>query len=448
MKRHLFNRRGFIRTSALALPSVISGCTNLSQRSTSASEFVSIRNRRFERHGKSYRFVGTNFPHAIMLGDPGWQGGRARLVRELDLLHSVGVINLRLLAGSEGSFQAGDGRRGLVQQPGRWDEGLLRGLDFTLAQMAERDMTGVLYLTNYWEWSGGMAKYVNWATGEPIPDPGEPGGRHTVADRMNFAARFYGLPRAQELFRSSVAHLLNRRNTVNGRLYAEEPAIMSWQLSNEPRPGTDEPASEANLPAFCSWMDETARFIKTRAPRQLVSTGSEGTIGCLGKSEVFLQAHQSPAVDYATLHVWVMNWGWLKEPRLGPQYEQAAARAVQYVHLHIDLADQLGKPLIMEEFGIGRDEGSTDADSPTRMRDDFYGRMFRCVLDSCRAGGPLQASNFWEWAGEGSLRAHRERQTRQARVHESVGYNGVLQSDRGTLAVIQKHSSELARMQT
>jgi len=446
MSTQSFTRRDFIKTSALALPIVLVGCGSLTKQTAEAGEYVTIRNRRLERRGKPYYFIGANFYHAAMLGDPELPGGRERLLRELNLLQSVGVANLRLLAGSEGSLKAGDGRRGIVQQPGQWDEGLLQGLDFTLAEMAKRDMTGVLYLTNYWEWSGGMGMYVHWATGESVPDPNAPGTKHTGADHMNFAARFYGLPQAQALYRQYVAYLLNRRNTVNGRRYSDDPTIMSWQLANEPRPGTDDLATEANLPAFFTWMDETARFIKKRAPRQLVSTGNEGTIGCIGKSAAFLKAHQSPAVDYATLHLWVKNWGWLKEPRLGPQYEEAAARAARHVQEHIALANQLGKPLVMEEFGINRDEESTDPDSPTRMRDNYFERMFDCVLDSCRDGGPLQAANFWVWSGEGSVNAHLQPQAGTSRFREPADHNGVLQTDRSTLAVIQQHNRQLAQL--
>ena len=313
--------------------------------------------------------------------------------------------------------------------------------------MAKRNMTGVFYLTNYWEWSGGMAVYVHWATGEPIPDPKSSGAGNPGAAHMTYAARFYGLPHAQELFRSHVARVLHRRNTINGRRYDEDPTIMAWQLSNEPRPGTDVPATDANLPAFYTWMDETARFIKERAPRQLVSTGNEGTMGCLGKTDAYLKAHQSPAVDYVTLHVWVRNWGWLKEPHLGPQYEEAVALAVQHIEQHMALADQLGKPLVMEEFGIDRDDGRTDPGGLTTMRDDYYAKIFKRVLTSCQAGGALQATNFWMWSGEASAPAHaRPGQTDTTESRAYVDVNGVLATDRTTLAIIRAHNQQLANL--
>jgi len=446
MSARQFTRRSFIQSTALALPLMAAGCGSVAKQTAGAGDFVSIRNRQFERHGQPYYFIGANFPQAAMLADPSLPGGRDDLMQELDELRSIGVTNLRLMAGSEGALAAGAGRRGILTRPGQWDEGLLQGLDFVLAGMAKRNMTGVLYLTNYWEWSGGMAVYVNWATGEPIPDPNQPGVKNTGADHMTYAARFYGLPGAQELFREHITHLLNRRNTINGRCYHDDPTIMAWQLSNEPRPGTDTPASEANLPAFYAWMDATARFIKTHAPRQLVSTGNEGTIGCLGQADAYLKAHQSPAVDYATLHLWVKNWGWLKEPHLGPQYQEAAARAIQHISQHVALAQQLGKPLVMEEFGIDRDNASTDPDSATTMRDDYYESIFQCLLNSCQAGGVLQGANFWVWSGEGSPVALRARRAGNTKQREPVDLNGVLQSDHTTLAIIRQKNLQLQKL--
>ena len=96
------------------------------------------------------------------------------MVRELDRLQSIGVNNIRLLAGSETSPLAGAIPRGITRAPHDYDEALLAGLDFCLAEMAKRDMRGIFFLSNYWQWSGGFAQYVRWITGENIPDPDSP----------------------------------------------------------------------------------------------------------------------------------------------------------------------------------------------------------------------------------------------------------------------------------
>jgi mannan endo-1,4-beta-mannosidase len=444
----MHSRRSFLKTSALALPVLATGCANLRSRSASSRDFVSVKNSRFELRGRPYFFIGANLWYGCYLGAPNVPGGRQRLVRELDRLQGLGATNLRLLAGSENSSLAGSIPSGITRAPREWDEQLLEGLDFCIAQMAKRDMRGVLYLTNYWQWSGGMAQYVNWVNSEPIPDPDRPQmSAGPWQDFMRFSARFYATPAANELFREYVSRLVNRRNPYTGRLYREEPAIMTWELANEPRPGTD--ADPGRLAAFYDWLDQTARFIHSIDDHHLVTTGTEGLHGCLERPDIFLKAHQSPAIDYVNVHLWLKNWSWLKEPHMGPQYEEAVARGLDHVEQHIKLAgDTLRKPLTMEEFGIARDGENLSPSSAVAMRDDYYRRMFQCLVDSCRAGRSLQGVNFWAWGGEGRSREARPN-CADAAVYmgdpfsEPQGLNSVLSTDRSTHSVIATFNQKL-----
>ncbi len=444
----MHSRRSFLKTSALALPVLASGCSGMRSHSASSHDFVSVKNARFELRGRPYFFIGANLWYGCYLGAPNVPGGRQRLVRELDRLKAIGVTNLRLLAGSENSALAGSLPCAITLAPRDWDEQLLDGLDFCIAQMARRDMRAVLYLTNYWQWSGGMAQYVNWVNAEPIPDPDRPQmSAGPWQEFMRFSARFYLTPAAHELFREYVTHLLNRRNSYTRRLYREEPAIMAWELANEPRPGTD--AEPSRLNAFYSWLDETATFIHSLDSNHLVTTGTEGVHGCLERADIFVKAHQSAAIDYVNVHLWLKNWRWLTEPHLGPQYEQAVARGLDHVEQHIKLAtDTLRKPLTMEEFGIARDGESLSPANSVDMRDDYYRRMFQCLLDSCRAGRGLQGVNFWAWGGEGRSRAARPDCSDAAAYmgdpfSEPQGLNSVLSTDRSTHAVIAEFNQKL-----
>ena len=212
MKSFATTRRQFLKTSALVLPWLASGCAHLSARRSSASDFVCVRNGRFELRGKPYFYVGANLWFGCYVCDPALPGGRARFVRELDQLQKLGINNLRLLAGSETSPLAGAIPRGITRAPRDWDEDLLRGLDFCLAEMARRDMRAILFVSNYWQWSGSFAQYVRWITGEAIPDPDKPimarGDWHAF---MQFSARFYRTPAAVELYRDYVKRLIHRR---------------------------------------------------------------------------------------------------------------------------------------------------------------------------------------------------------------------------------------------
>jgi mannan endo-1,4-beta-mannosidase len=452
MNHHRVSRRNFIKTTVLAIPFIASGCAHLATGSKRGDEFVSVRNGQFQLRGRPYFYVGANLWYGCYVSDAALPGGRQRLVRELDRLQSLGANNLRLLAGSETSPLAGAIPRGITRAPHDYDEALLGGLDFCLAEMAKRDMRAVLFLSNYWQWSGSFAQYVRWITGETIPDPDKPimarGDWHAF---MQFSARFYQTPAAVELYREFVSSLIHRRNTVNDRFYRDDPVIMTWELANEPRPCADDGSVEKDVPIFCDWVDATARFIHEVAPRQLVCTGSEGIWGCLQKPEVFIAAHKTPAIDYVTVHMWLKNWGWLKTPELSPEFEIAAGKARDHVETHTKIAtDILKKPLVLEEFGLPRDHENYAPGTPTAARDEYYRRMFDQVAESCRDGRALQAANFWAWAGEGRVGSAKNSagEFLGDPPCEPQGLNSVFDTDTSTLAVIAAANEKLSRFRS
>src|SRR5689334_22201551 len=217
------------------------------------SGFVTVKGRHLQLDGKPYYFAGANLWYGMYLGSPGRTGDRARLGRELDQLAGQGVLNLRVLAISEASQLRRAVTPAVLQGPARVDETLWQGLDYLLDQMAKRDMKAVLYVNNFWQWSGGMAQYMAWFNGKPVLDPDVTGDWNGFMDN---SAAFYREPRAQQAFRQVVQQLVTRRNSVNGRVYRDDPTIMSWQLANEPRPGSDA-HSRPHFDVFVKWIDET-----------------------------------------------------------------------------------------------------------------------------------------------------------------------------------------------
>lgn len=135
-----------------------------------AQKFVTVKDGHFERNGKPYYYVGTNFWYGAILGSEGQGGDRARLGRELDNLKANGIDNLRILVGS-------DGERGVKTKveptlqiaPGVYNDTILAGLDYLLSEMGKRGMVAVLYLNNSWEWSGGYGFYLEHAGAGKAP---------------------------------------------------------------------------------------------------------------------------------------------------------------------------------------------------------------------------------------------------------------------------------------
>lgn len=412
-----------------------------------ADGFVRVEGDGFVLRGEPYRFVGTNLWYAAYLGRQDSEGGdRERVRRELDLLASLGVTNLRLLGASErspldNSMSPAISYRGRVE-----NENILQGLDYFLAEMGRRDMKAVIFLNNFWEWSGGMVTYLSWVNGGEFVNLGDPA--HPWPEFAWFSARFYSNPEAQALYLHYLAALLQRHNSVTGVPYRDDPTIMSWQLANEPRPGDGE-ASRPNLPAYYAWIRDTAALIHRLAPNQLVSLGSEGTMGCLELDECFLAAHGITGIDYATFHLWPKNWGWYDARQPQQTFDRTLERTEAYISRHVRLAQQLGLPLVLEEFGIERDSGEVSPKASTSYRDRFLRFVFQRIESSASTGGPLTGSNYWAWGGFGQAR-HADAAWRPGDLgfvgdppQEPQGLNSIFASDTGTLEILRRHAAKL-----
>jgi mannan endo-1,4-beta-mannosidase len=408
--------------------------------------FITVSRTRLLHRGEPYYFAGTNLWYGAYLGAPGHLGDRERLCRELDSLSARGIVNLRILAASEPSYLPGTLTPVLQPAPGEFNDTLLLGLDFLLDEMGGRDMHAVLYLNNFWEWSGGMAVYNVWARGEPGIDPSTaPGGWQ---DYMNYSGSFYADARANELYRSTIARIVRRRNEVNGRLYVDDPTIMSWQLANEPRPGALGEGGRGNIEPFVRWLDETAAFIHSLDTNHLVSSGSEGSVGTLLDSSLFLRSHATRQIDYLTMHLWPYNWGWHDPKNSEATLPAAEESSGVYLARHLAYARALDRPIVLEEFGLGRDGGAIASGTPTTARDRFYGFILSAVRDSAAAGAPIAGSNFWGWGG---LAAGRNSDGRWRPgdpflgdpPHEDQGINSVFLADSSTLGVITEHARSM-----
>jgi mannan endo-1,4-beta-mannosidase len=434
------------RTVMLSGAALLAGCTT-GFGGSGRDRFVRVDGTRFRIGGETYRYAGANIWYAAYLGADAPYGNRDRLRRELDRMAALGIDNLRILGSSELSPLKGAITPAFRTQGSDYNQTLLTGLDFALAEMGKRGMRGVIYLTNFWEWSGGMMTYLSWVNGGRYVNMNDPA--HPWPEFPDMNAEFYRSGEAIRLYHDYVRAVVGRTNSITGTRYREDPAIMSWQLANEPRPGGSDRVGTPNLPNFYEWIENTAQLIKSIDPNHLVSTGSEGLKGCLESEVCVLQSHRQPGVDYLTAHIWPQNWGWVDPKNLAGTWDEGAAKVSDYIAQHIALATRLGKPLVIEEFGFPRDAGSFDPSASTEYKDRFYRLIYDAVLADAGAGGPSAGTNFWAWSGEGRAH-HADRQFRPGDLsylgdppHEPQGWYGVFDSDGGTQALIRAHAAAI-----
>ena len=179
--------------------------------------------------------------------------------------------------------------------------------------------------------------------------PPEPDGNWDTFQR--YAARFYSSAPARAGYLAHARAVLTRTSTLTGVPYASDPTIMAWELANEPRP-------MRSVAPYREWLDEVCELIRDLAPHQLITIGTEGRtpfpqsyVGIDFDAEL---AHSG--IDYGTVHVWPQNWEWYRPLDAEATYGHALNRSLEYLRGHVRAAEALGKPLVLEEFGMARDE--------------------------------------------------------------------------------------------
>jgi len=253
------------------------------------------------------------------------------------------------------SFQYSDGNV-ILQNNG--PDGLGR-LDHLLLTAEASSLKLILPLVNYWPDFGGMPMYLQWL-GLPDDDPAE----------------FYRSSRARDAYKAWVDHVLNRRNLLTGRRYSEEPAVLAWELANEPRsmgPGGRE--------LLLDWIGEMSEFVKERDSNHLLASGDEGFFCRRARSHLYNATYgvdfdeilALPAIDFGTFHMYTEHWG-----------EQAGSGFPQkWIRDHLVAGAKAGKPVMLEEFGLSCDDGSGIT---AESRGVFYSDWTEKILNGGGAG--------------------------------------------------------------
>ena len=405
------------------------------------TDFVQVKDGHFVRHGEPYYYVGTNFWYGAILGSEGQGGDRKRLCRELDKMKSLGIDNLRILVGS-------DGKRGvktkveptLQEAPGVYNDTILAGLDYLLMQMEKRKMVAVLYLNNSWEWSGGYGYYLEQAGLGQAPRPNEAG----YPAFMQFVSQYASCEKAHQLFYDYVRFILGRTNRYTHRRYVDDPAIMSWQIGNEPRA-----FSKEALPAFERWLAEASSLIRSLDSNHLISIGSEGSWGCENDIACYERICADKNVDYCNIHLWPYNWSWARKDHLVEDLGVSCKNTKEYIDAHLSVCARIGKPLVMEEFGYPRDGFSFTPGSSTQGRDGYYQYVFGLVADNAEKGGYFAGCNFWGWGGYAQPK-HEQWQVGDDYTgdpaQEAQGLNSVFVKDASTLKVVRSQVKRMKRI--
>ena len=175
-------------------------------------------------------------------------------------------------------------------------------------------------------------------------------------------------------------------------------------------------------------------------------------MGCLQSEQCYLDAHASDNIDYLTFHMWPKNWSWFNARNPGNTFQGTLQKSGDYISRHLALAEQLGKPIVLEEFGLERDGGGYSTGLSTSLRDRFYQAVFERVEQDLEDSGLFRGTNFWTWGGFGRA-AHGDYRWQAGDSsytgdppQEHQGLNSVFDTDDSTLETIRRHAENLRMM--
>lgn len=400
-----------------------------------SSRYVTCSHQQFIVNNKPWYFIGANYWYGGLLAND--QKGSERVIKELEFLKKKGVTNLRVMAAVEGEGQIhGVTRAEPAYQPTKnvYKPDLLTGLDFLLAEMNKRGMKAVIFLSNNWEWSGGFLQYLNW--NGLISDTTL--RRKLSWDEMrDYVSRFYSCEPCKEDYFKQLHSIVVRKNTITGKTYSSDPAIMAWELANEPRPMR--PAANT---AYAKWVSDAAAYIKSLDKNHLVTTGCEGEMGTENLT-LFESIHADKNIDYATIHIWPKNWSWFKDTAIGQSMPVVISNTTSYIAKHIAVTAKLQKPLVVEEFGLPRDFQNFQVKSPTTFRDQYYMAVFNVLMESAHTKKGIAGANFWAFSGTGRPSLEHDIWWKKGDdllgdpPMEEQGLNSVFDTDTSTWNIIQ-----------
>eukprot|EP00884_Botryococcus_braunii_P017464 jgi/Botrbrau1/4400/Bobra.105_2s0043.1 len=282
-------------------------------------------------------------------------------------------------------------RFALQSAPGQYNEQVFRAFDYVLDQAAKHGLRVIVALANNWDAADHRSEgippeqanvdnkwaYVNWVpSAEGVED------------------NFYVNSEVKAIFKDHMKTLVNRVNTINGKVYKDDPTVLAWNLLNEPR--CERVGCEKEMQ---SWIEEMSAYLKSLDPNHLISTGQDGFYAATSCRNLrynpsgwasyvgndFMPNHAVPSIDYASFHLWPDNWR-----RYGLEFGH------QWVDSHEAGAKLLGKPVILEEFGkaVGGEAAASETEVQRRQ---WYQQTFQQVLDSINTGGSMKGIMFWRW---------------------------------------------------
>ena len=269
-------------------------------------DFVTRSGHRLMLRGKPFRFAGANLDYLVLASDSFGKFGSDDMYYPSKYMVDDAFQTLENMGGlvSRVWSSASQGCKICIKPAlGKFNEEALRQLDYVVYSAGEHHIRLILLFVDPWGfYTGGEEQYKQWRG----------------------AKDFYADPAVVSDYKLYIDTLIHRRNSYNGIVYKDDPAILGWQAGNE-------------LDAPIGWQRSIGAYIKRADPKHLLI----GSCGLMHGDKLAACA-AVPELDVIDVHY----YPYLKVPW---KYDEDKA-----------LAMKAGKAFIVGEFGWDKGNLSID----------------------------------------------------------------------------------------
>lgn len=193
--------------------------------------------------------------------------------------------------------------------------------------------------------------------------------------------------KSKNALKKLIRQIIERKNSVNGRIYRDDPTIMAWEIANELQYWF---FSKSEVK---TWIEEIAGYIKSLDGNHPVTIGVSANVPTDFK-DYLDNAFNVKSIDFFSFHLY---------PSADIKNSDNTALLKKNIN-RIKLITKgflaLGKPVVLEEFGFS---SSTELNLQFRTNKEtanFYNEVFKESMDAAFYAG-CSGAMFWGWGVPG-----------------------------------------------
>lgn len=288
---------------------------------------------------KEFRFISFAIPELSMQENPYW--GINDTFSQEDAIKTIAIMGGKVTRPYVFSIKTKGKSTTHVLAPGVYNEECFKSFDNLLMLCNKYGVRLVVPFIDTWAWWGGITEFS--------------------AMRGKDKSEFWTDTQLKQDFKDLIKYVLNRKNTLTGIAYKDDPAILAWETGNELRQST------------VDWTIEMAAYIKSIDPKHLVMDGRDG--------DHFQKCIDDPNIDIMTSHYYGSDF----VKRFNADYNKIKGK----------------KAFIVGEFGL--------------VDNDEIQSLVNAIVDSGATGGMIWSLRQHDI--EGGFRWHNEGGTKYYAYH-------------------------------